>query len=354
MTLITRTLPATAPVLLTGAEIDELRQDAVASAIAEANALREQLAAANAKLKDLEFAYDVMSTDSAAAFDENKRFSAEIERLQKENAALKAGAVPVVPVTPTPPVVIPPDPVTVKPALHNVMGITLTKDEKPSTAQDTMTKEVLQLCSKMGFTHWRALLNFEEIRSTISLPAYGRTIGMEYVADTVDSQVARLTYPQLVQYFGLLKKHGAVAVYFNDVDRADKASVMPAWIKAARAAMKEAEFAVPFIGSFTANFKREDYPGFDAYEIQTFTRSITEFNTFVKNPSEYLCLPAEHDTPLALVQQILAVTLESGRGELWTYTCHDYDGTDWRQMPDMVAAYQAFVQKWRSKHLVAA
>lgn len=262
-------------------------------------------------------------------------------------------AVPVVTV-PTVPDVQPNLPSGDAPKLRSVAGIIIVKDDTPSPRQDATTRALLDLCGKVGFTAWRGLLNYEEAKAQHdeaeddpdNLPGYGRRAGMQFVADTVDSQVKRLNDASLVQYFGWLKKLGAAALFFNDVDDPAKAAVIHDWIKRARAAMKEADFHVPLIGSFTANFDRAQYPGFDAYEVQCFG-TLSEFKRFMELDAEYLCIDGQKSATLEYLQKMTALVAESGR-DFWCYTCKDKE-TDWRNMPATVEVYASFLRQWKQK-----
>lgn len=348
--MLTITIPDDASIALTAAQVVEVRNDAAAAAIGEANTLREQVATVTRERDELSAKFSKTVEDNEAAY--MRLYDSVIDALGLKTgddyiAAIKA--------LKAPPVVVPEvPPVTDAPKLRNIIGITITKDDTPGPKQDAMTRALLDLCSKVGFTHWRGLLNYEEAKAQVTqaeddpdnLPGYGRRLGMQFVADTVDSQVKRLDKDGLIRYIGWLKKLGAVALYFNDVDDPAKADVIHGWIKRAREAMTAAEFNVPLIGSFTANFDRAKYPGFDQYEIQTFG-TLSEFKRFLDMRADFLCIDGQQSATLEYLQKMTALVVE-GKRDVWVYSAKDED-TDWRNMPATVEIYRTFVSQWKAR-----
>lgn len=344
-------LPLDTPVTITLrlGELDALRNPAAAG-IADLQRRFAALEAENLRLSDTlqerDATINALEVENAFLTADNINHRKEITALLAELAALKA------PEPDAPPVVVPDKPAPAvllsRNLIEGVAMVTITKDNTPSPKQDTITRELLTLCKDMGFTHWRGLLNFEEIKSTASLPAFGRECGMEFIADTVDSQVALLDDTSLKTYFSLLKKHGTRAVYFNDVDDPKKTLFIQDWVDRARRAMRAADFDVPLIGSFTATFDRDSYPGFDHYEIQCFG-TPDELRRYLANESAAIyCLDGHRPITAQSLKVNSEITLKAHIPNLAFYTAFDYDGTDWRRMPAQVAEIKDFLQRWHA------
>lgn len=337
--MLTITIPDDASIALTAAQVVEVRNDAAASAITEANSLREQLATRDKQAEEFRQGLIKMTEERNALLDENKRLSDEL-------AALKAPVVVPVPEVPTPEQKF----TLTKTTMRGVCQVTITKDDTPGDKQDAIVREILQLCKGMGFTHWRGLLNYEEARSTISLPALGRECGMEFIADTIDSQMKRadMNDGKLRVYLEQLKKHGARALYINDADEPAKAPFLQDWLKRIRSAMQAAEFDVPIIGSFTALFDMAKYPGFDFYEIQCFG-TPEELRTFLaREDVDVWCLDTRKNMSTARFQQRVPIILDAKPENIALYTAFDYSGTDWRQMGELMPEVKTMIQKWNA------
>lgn len=315
--------------------------------------LQQQLAAANAQIQQLQ--------------EQARQSAALVANLKFQLAEALKDKPPVDDPPPEEPPVVPGALKTTltKTTMVNVAGATITADDTPTDAQDEMVRQALELCEAVGLTHARFMLNFEQAKAMAgygeddprNLPAFGRRHHVKFIVDSMNTQAKRvtegnLTKAQYEDYFRWMKKLGAEAVWFDDVDDVKKAPFIHEWIKITQDAMKTAGLDVPLCGSFMALFDRAKYPGFDFYEIQTFTNKPTELTNFFKRRDvDVFCLDGQRSESVAELKSNTAITLAANIPNFMFYTIFDGpkdNETDWREMPAQVAEIKNFVGKWKT------
>lgn len=250
-------------------------------------------------------------------------------------------------------------PIVTRAELKWLAGVTITKDNAPSSTQDEMTRQELKLCGTMGFTHWRGLLNFEEAAKQVTypetdtrnLPGYGRIQKLAFMADSMDSQAKRVTDgkntpAQYQTYIGNLKKLGATALYFNDADAGEKATFIKGWVEMTRNAATALNWDVPILGSFMATFDKTKYPYFDYHEIQCFGDVYELYDYLHRKDIAVYCLDGQRSASVDELQVNAAVTMQAHIENFFYYTAKD-STTDWRNMASQVAVIKEFVMEWR-------
>jgi hypothetical protein len=345
---------------LTPLEYAEVQRQAAAPVI-------DALNQANATIKTLQDAaverdraYDVLVSDTAILMDENRRFSAEIDRLNARIADLQK-----------PPVVVPPvvevkptsAPVISKTELRNVRGACITLGlEAPSPAIDAAARELMHLIQRMGFNVVRFFRNKDEVRDDLKRPhddprnlyAIAKKLNLVVVADTVNRAAEMYSDTELSQYLAGLKSLGAAALVFDDANQYFDAKNPDGSLKfhpTALAAMvgRVRRFSeLPLIASVRANAAVGEYkPLFDFMEIQGFGNP-EELRGFLKLERDAIVLPAEEKNSLDYFRRAHDVILDNPPDAAFWYSAFD-EKTNWLEMPDKVALIEKTVQAMKAK-----
>ena len=303
-----------------------------------------------AEFEKLQRAYEVLSTDSAACLDENKRLSARIAELEK------------------PPVIVEPEkPPVTEPAafeaevsragIHNAIIGCIVKDNTPTEPQNEITRQSIDLAAEAHCNMVTFFLNIEEVKEHLrnigdgknNLVRYAKSLNLRYGADSVDVIVARTPEapdePILTPYFEGLIKLGAEFVIFNDADGVIKETglrryppdMLRKMVTRVRVALRNHQ-NIPIVASLTANADPATYKalGFDLVEAQTFG-STANLKSFLERGFDIYCIDTQVSSSVSELLSDRPVLLASKATAIRLYAIFDYDGagrpkTDWRRM----------------------
>lgn len=328
----------------------------------------KKLVADQTKLKDLTFAYDVLSTDSGALLAENKRLSRLVESLEA-----------MLPGPDTPPVVVPvpevPEPVEdmkqpdFRPGHLRFIGARIVKDDTPGETQNANVRLNLDICQDIGVDLWGGLLNFQEVRDhqaalkagdrVKNLVAYGEDRGIAFAADTIDAMV----YDKgvnvyrgdtiLKPYFDGLVSLGTKFLIVNDAHqyrarKPDNTPIYPDGTLERIVGIIRRLCPLPIMGSLSANDDPADYPMFDFHEVQTFGKS-GQLEGFFSQPFDVYIIPTRAresvDYHIAARPQIL----KRNPRAVFLFAALERGGTNFVNMHDQVTEITKTVQQLRAQ-----
>lgn len=326
--------------------------------------------------------------DRAALTDENHTLAARIADLEKQLAdALK----PPPPVVIPPPVVVPP---VIKPrtltltreVIKDLAGITIENgNSEPNAAQYALVRATLKQAAEMGFNAARWFMNEAEVKkhltlvnaTTDHLPNYARSLGMTYIADTVDSVVwstlKEIDNPKsspaenakslqdLRVYLEGLMKLGARAFVVNDANQyrdnknADGSPLYPAGtLERIVSRIRAVTPDMPLIASLTGNADIVSYrimPGdskevaagkFNFVEAQTFGKP-GELPGFLGKPFDAFVFDGRKGVTEAYLRAVQPMILAANPDAFFWYPTL---ASDWQTMPAQVAIIKDTVQAW--------
>lgn len=287
-----------------------------------------------------------------------------------EQPPLPAPEVPPVDPEAQPPV-LPDEPGAVPFNIEGHVLCCIVKDNKPSLTQDNMTRQVISIAAAMGCTGWTGFLNEQEVlehlenidHPTVNLIKYGADRGLIFGADTVNAMLRVIPWTEederFKAYFDGLVKLGARFVIWNDVDgeedgrRVYSPVAIAAGMGRIRAALKAAGAPkMPIVASLTAaakpDFYRSEY-GFDYVEMQTFG-NLRELRGFMDDLFDVYALDAQDGYSVSQIQEARPYIVKGAAHALRLYAGFDYDGTDWRRMPEQVKEHTETIRRWREAH----
>lgn len=296
--------------------------------------------------------YDAMQTDitdlgyqlsqyHALSISELAKLQAQVNTLETANALLLAKIEEL-----TKPKVR--TPVVSVRELLDTAQLTITLDATPSATKDKIGREMILLAKQLGFNAVRFMRNKQELATDVTLlpdnprnlPAVAKNAGLLWFADSMDAVVIKLTDADLKTYCDNLVKAGAVAIYWNDADRASIRTILPDLLKRVRAVS-----SLPQIGSLSATANLSVYNAlFDHVEIQTFG-TFTEFLSYVKSPADVLCLDGQASVTIGYLDSILMLPELQARDNISCYTAYDIN-TRWTATNPVALRYAAFMKKW--------
>lgn len=300
-------------------------------------------------------AHDFYQGEAAAALKTIDELRAEIERL-------KAPPTPV-------------RPIITKDVIKNVMGVTLENSlTAPTDAQYEAMRVAMRQAAEMGFNAARWFLNAGEVKthnalvdanSPDHLPNYARSLGLVYIADTVDSvvwntfkiendplksgaQKASATSALKVYLVGL-ERLGAAAFYLNDANQYRDAAKFPAGtLEKIAARIRSITPNMPLIASLTANAARGDYGAADHIEAQTFG-TVSELKAFLGRDFDVYCLDGRAKTVHVDYLQAMKDLLAARNPEACFFYCDTVK--DWQNagMQEELVIIRDIVQAWQAK-----
>jgi hypothetical protein len=208
-------------------------------------------------------------------------------------------------------------------------------------------RNVLLLAKGMGFNAWRGFFNPDEVRESHvlpsthddHLPAFGRRLGLEFIADTVDAVMPDLDDAQLRSYLKGLEGMGARAVVFNDANQYETLDLIK-WTERVRAVLPN----MPIIASLQGSAKIQGYPMFDLFEAQTFGKP-DELKTFFGRAFNIFCLDARKGMSAVDITTRGAIILEKKPKAFFYYAD---TASDWLNMTlDKQGAIRGIIKDWK-------
>jgi hypothetical protein len=174
-------------------------------------------------------------------------------------------------------------------ALGRWAGFTIEHSKKaPTPAENALARKAMEWGKSIGLDMFRLFLNPSEARAMAAMAddnpekvtAYGRKIGLRWMADTLDTIAGMLkTRDELKAYTDALVQMGCEGFYINDADRAalpfDALKVLIARL---RDAAPDMPIFVSLLGSANVDLYKTVA---DYVEIQTFG-TLSELATFLK------------------------------------------------------------------------
>lgn len=279
--------------------------------------------------------------------------SGRITLLEKQLAEATKPPVVVPPVI-TPPVIpnpIPRPPTINKTEIIGVAALTIEKgDGDPGVKMYTDVRNVLLKAKGMGFNCWRGFFNIDEVRKTLGLqrsdpnhlPEYGRTLGIDFIADTVDAMMPKLDINGQREYLKGLEAMGAQAVVFNDANQYETLDLVE-WTDAVRRVLPN----MPIIASLTGVANIAKYPMFDFFEAQTFG-NVGELENFIERPFDIFCLDARKAITAEGITTRAAAVLAAGRKVKAFFYYADL-ANDWLAMGlDKQNAIRKMIANWKA------
>lgn len=251
----------------------------------------------------------------------------------------------------TPPVVVYPSKVT-RTQLGRWAGFTIEHSKKaPSPAESALARQAMDWGKGIGLDMFRIFLNPSEARtmSTMSADnpehfiAYGRKIGLRWMADTLDTIAGLLPTPDALKaYCDQLTAMGCEGFYINDADRKTLPfEQLRALITRLRTAAPQMPIFVSLLGSANLDLYKSVA---DYVEIQTFG-TLSELATFLKRGA-IPCLDLRKPMTVSDLKARAEVTLRFPPPALYFYA--DLV-TDYAQMAaDENAVIRDFVKAWKA------
>jgi hypothetical protein len=310
--------------------------DALTAMTTERNAAAGALEASNAAYEAERAAHLKTQRGLAESIEREKGLQAQIVELTK------------------PPVVIPPvtpQKVT-RQALGRWAGFTVEHSKKaPTPSENALARKAMDWGKSIGLDMFRLFLNPSEARAMAAMAddnpekitAYGRKIGLRWMADTLDTIAGLLkTRDELKAYTDALIQMGCEGFYVNDADRAalpfDALKVLIARL---RDAAPDMPIFVSLLGSANVDLYKTVA---DYVEIQTFG-SLSELATFLKR-GVIPCLDLRKPMTVSDLKARAEVALRFPPQAFYFYA--DLV-TDYQDMPDSEdAIVREFVKSWKS------
>lgn len=232
--------------------------------------------------------------------------------------------------------------------LNCVAALTIEKgDNEPSDEQYATVRHVLMQAASMGFNTWRGFFNLDEVREHLNmepgdpnhLPQFGRTRGLEFIADTIDVVIPRLNDADLSAYIKGLETMGARAVVFNDADQYS-IETLEKMVGRFRVISD-----LPVIASLRASANIRMYTMFDYVEAQTFG-TASELPNFLALPFDLFCLDARETMTAATLNERGEIMLAAQPQAFFYYASQ---AEDWLAMPaEEAAAIKGIIERWKS------
>lgn len=229
-------------------------------------------------------------------------------------------------------------------------GLTIEKSiSSPSTTLYSQVKTAMRWGQSMGLTYWRGFFNPTEVAEHVGLRVstlgnladYGRTLGLGFIADTVDSDgIQALDNAAFKAYIQGLIKMGAEGVFINDADRL-AIDVLKSMVARIRGVSQEMPIFVSLMGSANIEFYKSIV---DHVEIQTFG-TTEELVSFLKKDA-IMCLDLRKPLTSADIQARTQIALKMPPKAFFLYA--DLP-TDYDAMPDEEdLIVRGFVSAWKT------
>jgi hypothetical protein len=274
------------------------------------------------------------------------------KQVQELTRALEEAKKPPVTVPPPPiPHPIPRPPVISKTEISGLFALTIEKGKKePTDAMYADVRTVLMKAKGMGFNAWRGFFNIDEVREHLArkasdpkhLPQYGRSLGIDFIADTVDAMMPKLDVNGQREYLKGLEAMGAMAVVFNDANQYETLDLIE-WTDAVRRVLPN----MPIIASLRGNGRISEYPMFDLFEAQTFGKE-EELLTFLDRPFNIFCLDARKSISAEGITTRAAIVL-AREEKLKAFFYYTDLASDWLTMPlDKQQAIRKMIENHRA------
>lgn len=284
----------------------------------------------------------------AAADAHAKLLSEKISTLEVQIALLTHTFPPKPPTIPNP---IPRALIINKTEITGVAALTIEKGKKePSDAMYSEVRDVMVKAKGMGFNAWRGFFNEDEVREHQTrkasdpkhLPEFGRTLGLDFIADTVDAMLPKLDINGQREYLKGLEAMGAQAVVFNDANQYETLDLVE-WTDAVRRVLPN----MPIIASLTGVANIAKYPMFDFFEAQTFG-NVGELENFIERPFDIFCLDARKAITAEGITTRAAAVLAAGRKVKAFFYYADL-ANDWLAMGlDKQNAIRKMIANWKA------
>lgn len=320
--------------------------------------LRNDLANAQTALSEKEIAINQLVADREGLVEGARllnetvaNLSAKLLSLSKENDLLKS-EIERLKLQPTAPIV---DRVT-RTSLPRIAGFTIEKGKSsPSATLYTQVKTAMKWGAGMGLNYWRGFFNPTEVAQHIGLkastlghlPDYGRSLGLRFIADTIDTVLKLIpasaqdpNETALKGYMDGLAKMGAEGVYFNDADNR-AIDLLKADVERLRKVAPEMPIFVSLMGSANVDAYKAIV---DHVEIQTFG-TLADLTRFLQR-DVIMCLDVRSPLTAADLKARAETALKTPPKAFFLYA--DLP-TDYDAMPDTEdAVIRDFVTRWKA------
>lgn len=224
--------------------------------------------------------------------------------------------------------------------------------KSPSPTENAYARKAMDWGKSIGMDLYRIFLNPTETRAMATMAVdnpeniigYGRTLGLRWMADTMDTIVGLLkTHTELKTHCDALIKMGCEGFYINDADRAALPfDALKGMIGRLRAASPDMPIFVSLLGSANLDLYKSVA---DYVEIQTFG-TVAELTTFLKR-GVIPCLDLRKSLTANDLELRIEVILRYPPQAFFFYA--DLV-TDYQDAPDVEdALIKEFVKAWKAR-----